>query len=545
VIANGSSSSVASRPEARIDLAASRLLPPLPSAWLDGRDLDLLAPLRFLPPGALPSMPKPPAGTARRELAEALAVANRGYGNPEADRLARRLADPATRVIVTGQQPGLLGGPLYSFSKLIAASRWAAALEAAGEPAVAVYWVATEDHDWSEVSQAVVLAPDGPRPLSLGEDPAPLAPAGVRTLGPGIEEVLRQATEAAPGERAQEWLRTVAGWYRPEARFGEAFCRLMAHMAGPWCPLFLDAMHPALKAAERPWLRLLVERREEVEAALAARDAEISGRGYPLQVTPQRGTSPLFLHHKGERRRISWRDPDCFVLRGKDDCAGGAADLLRVVDENPAVVSPGALARPAVQDAVLGTCLQVLGPGELSYMAQASAVHGVLEVEPAWVSLRPQALVLEAHHLDKLAEVGLSLADLLGDRHQLDRRLAERDGGDVVAPARQRIEEALSGIREPALAADPNLERPFEKTREQILRALDLFGEKAVSAAARKNEVASRRVNQLLEICLPLGKPQERVVATAHFQGKYGPRLAESFWEQMELDPAHLQVISP
>jgi uncharacterized protein YllA (UPF0747 family) len=166
-------------------------------------------------------------------------------------------------------------------------------------------------------------------------------------------------------------------------------------------------------------------------------------------------------------------------------------------------------------------------------------------VEPAWVSLRPQALVLESHHIDKLAEIGLTLADVLGDQHRLDRLLAERNGGDFVAPVRARVEGALAELRDPALAADPNLERPFEKTREQILRSLDLFSEKAVAAAARKNEVADRRVRQLRDICLPFGKPQERIVSSAHFQGKYGDRFAESFWEQMELDPTHLQVISP
>src|SRR5438046_1363263 len=76
-------------------------------------------------------------------------------------------------------------------------------------------------------------------------------------------------------------------------------------------------------------------------------------------------------------------------------------------------------------------------------------------------------------------------------------------------------------LRGRILAADPNLERPFEKTREQILHALTVFGEKATAAAARKNEVVDRRTHQLREACLPLGKPQERIVSTAHFPGKY------------------------
>jgi bacillithiol synthase len=483
VTVNASSSPVSSRPDVGLDLAAARLLAPLPAAWLAGHDLDLLAPLRFLPPGKLPALGNPATGN-RGDLARALAVSNRAYGNENANRLAQRLADPATRVVVTGQQPGLLGGPLYCLAKMVAAARWAAALEEAGEPAVAVFWVATEDHDWAEASQTAVFTPEGARAFDLGLDPEPLAPLGMRTLGPAVEEVLRGIAAAVPGDFYAEWLATVARWYRPDARFGEAFCRLMAHLMGPRCPLLLDAMDPVLKGAQRPWLRRLIERRRELEEALTRRDAEIEARGYPLQVSPQRGASPLFLLRHGARRRIEWRGEEGFALRGGEGEPETIGDLLRIVDENPTVISPGVLARSAVQDAVLGSCLQVLGPGELSYMAQAAVTHEVLEVEAPWATLRPQSLVLETKQLEKLEDLGIPLATLLGDPGGLDRWLAEREGGDLVGPARQRIEETLAAVREPALAADPNLERPFEKTREQILRALDLFGEKAVAAAA-------------------------------------------------------------
>lgn len=536
--ANVSSSSATSRPDLRVDLAKAGLLPALPSAYLAGRDLDLLAPLRFLAPGEIPSGPALPG--ARRELAEALAIANKGYGNSRADELARKLADPATRVIVTGQQPGLLGGPLYAFSKMVAASRWAASLEAQGESAVAVFWVATEDHDWAEVSSATVLTPEGPRTFDLGPDPEPLTPVGMRSLGPGITDVLRGISEAVPGDRYAEWVRTIGQWYRPDARFGEAFCRLMARLLGPYCPLLLDAMLPALKAAQRPWLKRLVELRKEVEQALERRDTEIERRGYALQVTPHRGTSPLFVLSRGERRRIEWRGESGYALRGRDEQAD-AEDLLQIADENPGVLSPGVLARPAIQDAVLGTFLHLLGPGELSYIGQSAAVHEVLEVESPWVALRPQALVVEPKQMERLGEAGLPLETVMGSRHDLDLALARMEGDGSVEPVRRKIEEALAELR----PADPNLERPLEKTREQILRALDTFAEKTTQAAARRNETLNRRIDQIRESCLPLGKPQERVVASAHFQGKYGDRLVQSFWEQMGLDPRRLQITCP
>lgn len=539
--ANASSSSVISRPETlRVDLAAAGLLPGLPAAFLAGRDRDLLAPLRFLPPRGTPS--GPPLPGARREVAEALAVTNRSYGHAKADELARKLADPATRVVVTGQQPGLLGGPLYSVAKAVAAARWAAGLEARGEPAVAVFWVSTEDHDWAEVSSAVVPTAEGPRSFDLGPDPEPLMPVGMRTFGPAIADVLRSLAEAVPGERYADWLAEVGRWYRPDARFGEAFCRLMAAVLGPHCPLLLDSMLPALKTAQRPWLRRIVERRAAFDAAIARREAEIQARGHSLQVSSHPGLSPLFLLSRGERRRIEWRGGDAWSLRGREGDGGDVAELLRIIDENPGVVSPGVLARTALQDAVLGSYLQVLGPGELSYMAQVSAIYPVLEVEAPWTSLRPQTLVLDVNQIEKLEGLGISLADLLGDRHRLDRALAE--DGDFVTSVRARVEEALATLREPALATDPNLERPLEKTREQILRALDTFADKVVSASARRNEVRTRRVEQLREAVLPQGRLQERVVASAHFPGKYGSAFVESYWQQMDLDPGFLQVVS-
>jgi bacillithiol biosynthesis cysteine-adding enzyme BshC len=545
VTANASSSSVANRPETlRVDLAAEGLLAGLPAAFLSGSDRDLLAPLRFLPPGEAPAG-SAPAGHLRRELADALAVSNRSYGHPEADAMTRKLADPATRVVITGQQPGLLGGPLYSFAKMVAAARWAAEIEARGEPAVALFWVATEDHDWAEMSTAVVPTPEGPRSFDLGPDPEPLTPVGMRTFGPAVGDALRAVAAAVPGDLYADWIATVGTWYRPDARFGEAFSRLMAHLLGPRTPLLLDAMHPVLKAAQRPWMRRLVERRAAIEEALAGRDAEVIARGHSLQVQPQRNLSPLFLLSRGERRRIEWRGEDSWGLRGREEDGGSIGDLLRIIDDDPGVVSPGVLARSALQDAVLGTSLFLVGPGELSYMAQASAVYPVLEVEGPCLALRPQTLVLESHQAEKIEGLGITLADLLGGQQRLDRALAAGGDGDFVAPVRRRIEEALDELRAPTRAADPNLERPFEKTREQILRALDLFGEKAVSAAARRDEVHNRRVQQLRETCLPLGRMQERVIAAAHFQGKYGTRFAESYWEQMDLDPRFLQVISP
>ena len=550
--ANGSSSSPAPAAERlSVDLVTAGLVGSLPRAYLDGADLDLLEPLRFLLPGELPDGPPSGAAADRGGVAEALRVANRAYGHPGADRLSGRLAEAGTLVVVGGQQPGLFGGPLYTLSKMVAAGRWAEAIEReTGTPAVAVFWVATEDHDWHEVSRATFLSPDGPRRFDLGEDPDPLLPVGMRTLGAGVQEVFAALPELRSSDRTGEWVETLARIDRPDARFGEAFSRWAVAVLGERCPLLLDAMDPGIKAVEAPWLARLVTERGAWEEASAEADRRIGERGHPLQVHPQRGVSPLFELRGGERRRIEWTGGDegaggSYHLRGAEAGTRPVADLLATIEDNPSVVSPGVLARPAVQDALLGTTLQVLGPGEVSYMAQAAPAYRVLGVAAPWIALRPQVLVLEGHHREKLEELGLPLDVLLGPEDRLERRLAGENGAGFVERTREELEASLAALGEEAAALDPNLERPFEKTREHVLRSLDTFAGKVTAAAARRDEVRARRVDRLRQVCLPGGTLQERVVSSSHFPGKYGERFVQALWEQMELDGRRLQVIEP
>lgn len=524
------------------DLVASGLLGGLPAALLAGRDRGLLDPLRFLPAGASPSG-EPPA-VDRRALANGLGEANASYGHPRAAALAARLADPATRVVVTGQQVGVLGGPLYALVKAAAAVRWAETLEAQGQPAVAVFWMATEDHDWAEVATSTVLAPDGPRRLDLGPDPAPLLPVGMRTLGEGMTALLGELAALFPAERYGAWLAELGAWYRPDARFGEAFARLFVRLFGARSPLLLDALLPAVKQAQAPWLARLVEARREHATALAAVEARVLAAGHALQVAPQPGASPLFLLRGGERRRIEWRGEAAFGLRGRP--GEEPLDLLfETLRENPGVVGPGVLARPAIQDAILGTTLQVMGPGEVAYLAQAAPAYALLGVAAPWVALRPQALVLDARQRAQLAELGVELGDLLAAPQAAERRLGERAGAGFVQADRAGLESLLASWREAALAIDPQLERPWEKTRDQLLGALEQFSARVAAAAARRDEVGARRFAALRDHCLPGGVLQERSVAAAHFPGKYGDAFVAALLAQLDLDPRRLSLIDP
>ena len=88
------------------------------------------------------------------------------------------------------------------------------------------------------------------------------------------------------------------------------------------------------------------------------------------------------LLHGQERRRIAWTDGG-YALRGLEDAPRLLDELRRILADNPSVISPGVLARPAVQDALLGTTLQVMGPAELSFRSRRllDIIHGQVKPE--------------------------------------------------------------------------------------------------------------------------------------------------------------------
>ncbi|MDX1632033.1 MAG: bacillithiol biosynthesis cysteine-adding enzyme BshC [Thermoanaerobaculia bacterium] len=535
--ASASSSSATSRPE----LPAP--LPELVESWCRGLHRELLSPVRFRGMGEERELPAPEVDRSR--IAEALGRANDGYGHPRSHLLAEKLSEPETRVVVAGQQAGLFGGPLYTLLKALGATLEAERLERRGAPAVALFWVATEDHDFDEVAGTGFWAGQERIEVGLGEDPDPLLPVGMRTLGPGVEEVFRKLEERFDYSPFREWIQTLRAHYRPDARFGEAFCRTMTALLGDRSPLWVDALLPELKRAQDPFLRRLIEERRGVEERLAERDRTIEEAGFSLQVPHPADAAPLFLLSGGERRRIVWVGQERFALRGGDREPRPVNELLETLDDNPSVLSTNVLTRPAVQDAVFGTSLQLLGPGELSYFAQAAPFYDLLGIPAPVVTLRPQALLVEERHWKILDELSLPPSAVLEPEESLDRRLARRLAPDFMEPSKERAEELLDDLRDRALVLDPNLERPWEKTRENVLRALETFGSKVRQAAARRDEVVHRRLENLRSFVAPGGEPHERNLSVSYFRGRYGEGLIDRLAGGLESRPGRLQVIDP
>ena len=169
------------------------------------------------------------------------------------------LADPRTVVIATGQQAGAFGGPLFTLLKAVTAIQLAAKVSADhGVPAVPVFWVDAEDHDWEEVRGSTVLDGDfQPRTITLANpEGAGELPVAQLRLDDRIVNSVRELLEALPGTDFTEQVAAgIRAAYRPNAGMSEAFSTWIESVLGPHGLVVFEAADPAAKPLAAPVFR--------------------------------------------------------------------------------------------------------------------------------------------------------------------------------------------------------------------------------------------------------------------------------------------------
>lgn len=462
-----------------------------------------------------------PATGERGAVAAALEATNAALGHPRASE-AGALAAPDAVAVVAGQQPGLFGGPLLVLLKAVAAAGWAARLRAEGRPAVAIFWIASQDHDGAEVRS--VGLPDGPLAPDEAPDEAPdLRPVGPRPLGPWPRRALEALARAAPSADPA-FLARLHALHPPGATHTEAFAGTLLALLGAEAPLLLDPSHPALARLAAPALGRLLREAEALDAHLAAAAPDHHAPGDAL----------LFRHDEAGARRRLRRVARGFEARGTGTRHSLAA-LLGELETAPARFTPTALGRPLVQEALLGPQIHVAGPGELAYWRPLAPLFAT----PPTLTLRPRAALVGADDAEALAAVGVRPEALLREGPEAFHRAA---AGRAFEALRDDLEALLA--RHEARFADGPDPQAWARTRGSLRHNLRAFGARLRRARRRHEPDRMRAAQAALARVLPGGGLPDATLSGAWARLRFGADLVPAL-RRLDLDPRRLHVLGP
>jgi bacillithiol biosynthesis cysteine-adding enzyme BshC len=451
--------------------------------------------------------------------------------------------------VVTGQQVGLFGGPMFAIYKALTAVKLAEEASAAGIEAVPIFWLATYDHDLAEVNHVSLPAPDGAvQVLATSSHDVPGAPVSAVRFEEEIAPVVEQAVQLLGESEAAEFLKQC---YRPGETLGSAFARLYARVFADWGVIVLDASDPDLARVSVPIYRAAVERAAELSSALLKQGAALEAAGYHQQVKVTESSVLLFTTREGARVPIHRRDHEGaeeFVIDGEAAAEKiSSADLLMQIEAHPEQFSPNVLLRPVVQDYLLPTLAYTGGAAEAAYFAQAAAVYKSLSGRVTPVVPRFSATIVEPKVQRLLEKHGLKVADVFAGPEELRREIASHSlPADLQAAfdaARQSFDANFSAVKDKLEKLDRTLVDAAETSRSKMQHQLEKLYAQAARSEAQKGELVTRHAAHLSASLYPDKGLQERAIGGIYFLARYGQEFLRELYAAIHTDCHDHQIL--
>jgi bacillithiol biosynthesis cysteine-adding enzyme BshC len=457
------------------------------------------------------------------------------------DASLSRLREPGALAVTSGQQPGLFTGPLYTVHKALSTAALARVLERQlGRAVVPIFWIAGDDHDFAEASQASWLAADGSL-ASAGLPPrppdAPLTPMYRQPLGPEVVTALEALGASLPEtEFRDETFAWLARHYRPEATVAGAFAGAMAELLGPAGVVCFDSTHPAVKRRAAPLVLRALERAAQIDADLERQAETLGETARTSGVVLGDGAALVMLEGGQGRDRLVAADGAFATRRGRERF--DLAALGRIAETEPTRLSPNVLLRPVIESALLPTVAYLGGPAELRYLALTPPVYRRLGITPQQALPRWSGVLVEPRVDRVLEKFGIQVADLLGPPGALESRLVRSqlppEALAALASIRSAVDAGYDALERSAAEVDPTLVRPVQSARHQAVSGTQEVEKKLVHHLKRRQETELSQIARARTAVQPGGKPQERVLTVAPFLARYGPALLTDLAEAIE-----------
>jgi len=471
----------------------------------------------------------------RQAVATILERQNREFGAGEKALANIERLRKGAAAVVTGQQVGLFGGPTFCVLKALTAVLMA---EKAG--AVPMFWLATEDHDLEEINTVNLAAGDHLQKFTVNVPHREGAPVGSIAFTDEITAAVQQV-EAQFGK--SEISELLAASYRKDETFGTSFARFYTKVFAEMGVVFLNPLDPELHRIAQPVFRAALEKSEEINHALTARNQELEAAGYHAQVKVTPSHTLCFYYEDGARTPVRHQDGEFFIGNRKL----AATELLKETERCPEQFSANVLLRPLIQDYLLPTLCYIGGPAEAAYFAQIEVVYHKLAGRVTPIVPRIFATLIEPRIAKLLDRYQLSLADLFNTPEKTRELVAGRALPDSILKsfdlAAEHLEKALALIQGPLEKLDKTLIDAAENAGSKMRYQLQGVRDKAARAEARKNTEVLRHADELITALYPNKDLQEREIGAAYFLLKYGKSVLEQIKAAVRTGCGEHQVI--
>lgn len=414
---------------------------------------------------------------------------------------------PVRETIVTGQQIGLLGGPLYTAFKVLGAVYHARQID--GQ---AVYWLETNDADFNEINHIDYLDHHGQLRRLQWNVPTGGYSSGYIEIDNRLVELIDTFFATIRQTEFTPILKSIAlESYVPGRTLGEASETLASRLFGDFDRLlFFNPHEKEFREFSQPILRAEAERTPPGQQCNC----------FCMIGKQRKALFTGFVEGKGGK----------FQLRD-----GTPVDIYSV----PLV--PNVRTRNVCQDAYFRTHSYIAGPGEVKYLSQMEDQYNAHDVRPANVQPRMSLSFIEPRVKRLMQKTGLTLNTVLNIPKDDLIKIALKenagfDFGDTMEKATGMTRQFLQDLED--LGLEQQEMKLLRKTIQQEIK--QAIGKRR-AREKEKHKTVIDDTAYLSDNLLPNGNRHERVFNIFYYMNLYGG-LDFIPWLYDHYDPERTQL---
>ena len=460
-----------------------------------------------------------------------------------------KLSDNKTLAIVTGQQLGILGGPLYTFYKIITAIKLSKFLSERYDDFnfVPVFWLEADDHDFNEV-RTIKTIDEGNSLVTIGykeeiEEDDLKQSVGLINLDSSINNFFEKLSSGLKEtEFKPVMIEQLKDFYKEGKSFKEAFRDLVFSYFDQYGLIIFDPQDNEVKKMLRPVFkkeitnfRIHTEQLVQVSATLEELyHAQVKVKPVNLFLRVDEGRysiEPVENEYRLRRKRKSFTQEQ----------------LLELLENEPDKFSPNVLLRPICQDYLFPTAFYIAGPGEISYFAQIKPLYELYDIVQPIIFPRSSLTILENSIANSLEKYSVDLNDIFIDVENVKKNIInsveESSIDEMFDGILNQIEATFDQLKEKLLDLDKTIADSSNRYRDKILGTVSELKSKAEKAQQKKYEVTLRQIDRAAVHLFPNSNLQEREINFVYFANKYGEDFLKKIFEELQINKFEHQVI--
>ena len=453
----------------------------------------------------------------RQKLVNKLLSYNKKLGAPQqVMQNIESLLQRETYVVITGQQPGVFSGPLYTVYKAISAIVLCEKLSNLKHCFVPIFWNASEDHDLSEVQHVGIFRQNEPIEIRYNCRSRRVAFSHMTLDTSELKKMLAMIKDVSPDSEFKALLlRETDEVIQRSSTISDFFSRFMLYLFGELGLILIEPQ--PLRDLLTPVFEKLIRSPTECTRILNEEGFRLKRLGYSPKIHKRSNLCNFFvLNEEGKRLQVKYNGK--FQIA---DQTYSEAELIRLLCADPSKFSANAVTRPITQDFLFPTFAYVAGPNEIAYQAQLKGVYGFFGLEMPVIFPRFGATIVEKKVSKIISKYKMGIPELR-EPEKLTKKLVKENIDDLFDSFKSEVSRGMAEVTRRSKSIDETLIRSCFLARGRIFKTIEVLEDKIAAKLKNHDLVMRQQVTKAHNNLFPYGDLQERKINVLEYLMKFG-----------------------